>query len=134
MIRGTVELRSGRWEWSTQAREAGVSVTFKSASRPGDHMQNWTPSLDSVRGEIERLALDPVTRTWCDPKGEEWELSLETPRSWRRAAAAEGPAALYLVFRGVLKRRIATVPATVQLGRLTTAELVGLLGEAAETS
>ncbi|MEX2582971.1 MAG: hypothetical protein WD766_06845 [Gemmatimonadota bacterium] len=127
---GSVQLRSGRWDWSVRPQHSGVAVVYQHRSRHGDELRTWAPDPDVTPDRAADLALQPIERRWVDPDGLSWTITVDLPSDWARPDRSDDERSLNLVFSiGSLVRK-AQVPASCRVGELTHMELADLLREA----
>ena len=125
---GSVQLRSGQWEWSVWPQAAGAPIIFRHRDRLEDELRSWTSSTDVTPRLAEELASQPLERRWTDADGLVWTLRLKFPAEWGREERS--PAEIDLVFRLGTLMRVAQVPADCRLGELTHHELSALFRDA----
>ena len=119
---GTVELRSGRWQWMIQDERSGYRIYFRHQSRLNDEMQAWVAARNLTPEGVREAGADPLHRVWQDRDGMMWRVTLEMP-SGQEASMTKG---LHLVFsRGALRKAVEVAPTTA-LGELTHRELSDL--------
>lgn len=124
-VGGSLELPSGRWNWTAEERQGGWFMTFRHATAVLDEMGSWVDAGSLSDAVIRQAALDPVTRRWQDGWGREWEVTVEMGR--RSSAGAQHDLYLYLRFSGRGEQYHADVPAGTRLGNLTRGDLARLL-------
>src|SRR5690606_31080263 len=118
MRSGTIELTSGRWDWTLLPQWAGSTVVFQHRNRILDEMRNWIPDREVTPEQVQELALDPLERVWTDVDGLRWRISMELPTRWRREVRAAGEQNgewMWLVFRRGGVRQLVSVPAITHL-------------------
>jgi hypothetical protein len=117
---GTVELKSGRWQWMIQDERSGYRIHFRHQTRIDDEMQSWVAAKDLTPEGVREAGADPLYRVWRDRDGVSWRLTLEMPSG---EAGAKG---LRLVFSVAGLRKGVAVAPTTALGELTHRELSDL--------
>src|SRR5688500_31634 len=91
MRAGTIQLRSGKWEWQLQETAIGSKVVFRLGQRADNEMVAWAPERDLTAEGAATVALDPLHRVWVDEVGMEWTITLEPVRPWRMPGADIAP-------------------------------------------
>lgn len=120
---GTVDLRSGTWEWQLLGGERIRLLHL--VQRGGTDNQMWRPLVSRARVDettIRTFAAHPGTRVWVAPDHQRWMV--HDLASLARIPAA-GPRELLLVSREG-ERFNASVTDSLELGSLTDAELLEL--------
>ena len=119
---GSVELKSGRWNWSFTAMSGGHMLILKHTNRPRDEMKTWL-DFDSAGFDIREAARQPVYRVWEDMAGAVWLVSVDF-------ASLQKDSHLWLNFRNAFRELSAFAPSDLALGELTSRELSQYLKEA----
>lgn len=133
MRSGSLELASGRWDWTVVAQWTGSTLIFQHRHRINDEMRSWSPAAEVTESEVRELAIDAVERTWLDVDGLKWRLSVELPRQWQVAEEREkaaGELGAWLVFKRGGVRKMAALTPEQHLGELSHSELSQLLDQA----
>lgn len=135
MRSGTIDLASGRWNWTLLPQWTGATVVFQHRDRLHDEMRSWTPEMELTELEARELALDALERVWADMDGLKWRLSIELPSYWRHSGQGDGDeSSLWLIFKRGGVRRVVSIPSSCRIGELTHTELISLLDQASRTN
>lgn len=124
---GSIELRSGRWDWSVRPQSSGVAVVFQHRNRHGDELRTWAPDPDVTKESAADLAVQPLERRWTDADGLVWTITVDLPSDWGRSSSSKNERSLSLVFSIGSMMRTTTVPEDCRIGELTHSELSTLL-------
>lgn len=123
---GTVQLRSGKWDWTAREQSSGAAVVFQHRDRQNDQLRTWSPEAELDQTRAHALALEPVERLWADPDGLVWVLRVELPTDWARADRAPEDRAMRLNFSYGSITRSASIPFNTRIGELTHLDLIAL--------
>jgi hypothetical protein len=129
MSNGTIQIRSGRWDWTVRAQASGAAVVFHHRNRMHDELRTWSSDPELDNGKAEELAHHPIERVWADADGIAWSITVEMPTGWRRGETSEDRM-VWLLFIAGSSRRQVLIPESTALGDLTHAELSDLFRKA----
>lgn len=133
MRSGSLELASGRWDWTVVSQWTGSTLIFQHRDRISDEMRSWTPDTEVTDAQVRSLAVDAIERTWVDVDGFKWRLSIELPRRWQVEGDGCNPdieIGSWLVFKRGGVRKMTPLTSEQHLGELSHADLAALLEQA----
>lgn len=118
-----VELDGQRWrvKWNPTGQLSGagrglerkITISCSPENGPVQHIEIWTNEIADVGAfmslddeQIKNLIRRSYTRTWTDPTGRTWKVSIEppsgralaVPQDWPKGKPTESPHALYIRF------------------------------------
>lgn len=124
---GTVQLKSGKWDWTLREQASGAAVIFQHRERQKDQMRSWSP--DTELDDARALALEPIERFWADSDGLVWTIRVILPTDWARPDRAPEERAMRLTFTYGTITRSASIPFDSKAGELTHSQLIALFND-----
>lgn len=124
-LSGTIELRSGIWQWIAHGEPRELVVLFHDERRPNNRMRSRLTGAEPSEETILQAAREPERRWWEDPVGGMWEIRVE-----------EAPSILpekrirprhRIIFTREDNGNETELPEGRTLGELSTVELAALL-------